>query len=89
MISSDVLSSFSVIGWKGEVLAAKRLFRAPSAARRTSRTGEQRQHSSDGNTAGKSSQTLVSVIRQMLVSTSVQLLLTASWVKSTCFLHIP
>lgn len=55
MISSDVLSSFSVIGWKGEELAAERLLRAPSAARRTSRTGEERQHSSDGNTGGKSS----------------------------------
>lgn len=57
MISSDVLSSFSVIGWKGEVLAAERLLMAQSAARRTSQTGEQRQQSSDGNTAGKSSQT--------------------------------
>lgn len=53
MISSDVLSSFSVIGWKGEALAAERPLKTPSAARRTSRTGEQRQPSSDGKTGGR------------------------------------
>lgn len=50
-ISSDVFRSFSVIGRKGEALSPDRLCRALSAALRTSRTGELRQHSNDGKTA--------------------------------------
>lgn len=50
MSSSAVFRSFSVIGQKGDPLTPDRLCRAPRAALRTSRTGEERQPSKDGTT---------------------------------------